>query len=127
MPFYEYECQTCKSQFEKLLSFSKCDTIQDCPECQSKETKKIVSLTSFVLKGDGWPGKNLRIKAQMGEKNRRLDIKQDEQKRDAPVTTLAPNVGGQRVDSWSEAQKLATSQGKDGSTYEPMIRKEKAV
>jgi hypothetical protein len=60
----------------------------------------------------------------MAEKNRRLDQKQAERKREAPGVRLAPNVEGERVGSWSEAKKLAESKGKDGSTYEPMIRKE---
>ena len=126
MPFYEYECKSCGYQFEKLLKFSQCDEVQECPECNSKETKKLISLAGFVLKGDGWPGKNLRIRGQMAEKNRRLDVKQNERKRDQPHVKLAPNVGGERVDSWSDAQKLAKSQGKNTASYDQLVRKEKS-
>ena len=82
---------------------------------------------NFVLKGDAWAGKNLTLLKQMDDKNARLDRKQEEKKRDLKgMMRLAPNVGGERVDSWSEAAKLAASRGKDTSSYEPMVRKEKA-
>ncbi len=43
MPMYEYECKTCGEKFEKRLSFSQADQIQECPACRSNETKKRVS------------------------------------------------------------------------------------
>jgi hypothetical protein len=79
------------------------------------------------LKGDSWAGKNMTLLSQMNAKNERLDRKQEEKKRDLKgIMRLAPNVGGERVDTWSEAARLAASRGKDVSSYEPMVRKEKA-
>ena len=47
-------------------------------------------------------------------------------KRDTNVGgSLAPNVDGERVDSWSDAQKLAKSKGKSAESYEPLVQKEK--
>jgi hypothetical protein len=63
----------------------------------------------------------------MEKKNQRLDAKQNERKRDAPMVTLAPNVGGERVESWSEASKLAASKGKDTSGYDALARKETSL
>jgi hypothetical protein len=60
----------------------------------------------------------------MAAKNRRLDAKQRE--RPSPVT-LAPNVGGEQTDTWAEAQKLAASKGKDTTSYEPLVTKEKGA
>jgi len=127
MPVYEYQCKSCETAFEKRLAISNYDDPQSCPECSSQQTTKLVSMTSFVLKGDSWPGKNDRIKRQMGAKNRRLSQKTAEMKRDAPVATLAPNVEGERVGSWREAQSLAASKGKDTSTYDTHVRKEKVA
>jgi len=50
--------------------------------------------------------------------------KTEEQKRDAPPVTLAPNVDGERTDTWVEARKLAASKGKDPSSYDKMVKKE---
>lgn len=80
----------------------------------------------MIFKGDGWSTKNERIKAQMRKKNEKLDARQNEMRNDTNVGgRLTPNVDGERVDSWSEAQKLAKSKGKETASYEPLIQKEK--
>jgi len=85
-----------------------------------------MSLTNFVLRGDGWPGKAGKIKDQMRKKNERLDRKQAVRaKEDSSMSSrLVPNVEGERVNSWSDAQKMAASQGKSTKSYEPYVRKE---
>jgi len=103
------------------------DDPQACPECGTSPAKKRVSLgAGFILSGDDWAGKNHTISRQMAAKNRRLDSKQNVIKREAPSVALTPNVNGERVGSWAEAQKLAASKGKDASTYDAVVRKEKA-
>ena len=99
---------------------------QPCPECGAKNVKLFLPTRNFILKGDGWAGKNHRINQQMRAKNKKLDARTAEMKRDAPSVTLAPNVDGERVDSWSDAQKLAKSKGKSTESYVPHIAKEKA-
>jgi putative FmdB family regulatory protein len=125
MPTYNYHCDACDTPFERILRMSQSKDPQECPECGASPARKTILSVSFILKGDGWAGKNNRIAGQMRKKNQRLTQKQNEQKRDAPAVTLAPNVGGERVDSWSEASKLAASQGKDTSGYESRARSEK--
>jgi len=99
---------------------------QNCPNCNEGPVKKLITGgTGFILRGDGWAGKNNRINNQMRQKNRRLNSKQDRMKRDAPSVTLAPNVEGQQVGSWSEASKLAASKGKNTSGYDARARQEK--
>jgi len=124
MPNYEFECPKC-GVFERVLRLAESNDPQTC-EC-GEQAKKLISKTGFVLRGDNWPGKAARVRGQMKEKNRRLGAKQDERLRDQPPVTLAPNVDGERTGSWAEAKKLAKSKGKDTSTYEPMVRKEKAA
>lgn len=126
MPIYAYKCTNgeCLDSFEKHLPLSEFDNDQGCPSCGSLAEKR-VSGVGFVLKGDAWPGKNIRIKNQMAAKNKRLSVKQNERKKDAPPVTLAPNVDGERVGSWAEAKKLAASKGKATSTYDALVRKEK--
>ena len=128
MPVYSYQCEDegCKNDFDLTLPMSSYAEAQNCPEC-SHSSKRLVTSVGFVLKGDGWTGKNLRIKKQMALKNRRLDTKQNEMKRDAPAMTLAPNVNGERVETWDEAKRLAESKGKETSTYDSYVRKEKAA
>ncbi len=53
MPIYEYGCETCGHTFERLQKVSD-EPVKDCPECAGGSVKKLVSRTSFVLKGGGW-------------------------------------------------------------------------
>ncbi len=52
MPIYEYKCNACGHRFEKLQSFSE-EPIKTCPRCGG-EVKKLISRSSFILKGSGW-------------------------------------------------------------------------
>ncbi len=53
MPVYEYECNTCKGRFELMQKFSDpAPTV--CQLCKAKGVRKVLSPTSFVLKGSGW-------------------------------------------------------------------------
>lgn len=126
MPTYEYQCPKCGHEFAKRLRMSQYKDPQSCPECGHSPADKLVSKPNFILKGDDWAGKNIRINRQMAEKNRRLKAKEEERKRDATVR-LAPNVDGERVDTWSEAKKLAESRGKDTTGYEKMEREAKQL
>jgi putative FmdB family regulatory protein len=126
MPNYEYQCGSCELHFEQRLPIARHDEAQDCPDCGTPEANKLVSAVGFILKGDGWAGKNNRIKNQMAQKNRRLDTKGGEMKRDAPVASLSPNVEGEQTGSWAEAKALAASKGKETTSYDSYIRKEKA-
>jgi putative FmdB family regulatory protein len=51
MPIYEYECSKC-GVFEINQRITD-DPIRKCPTCRSK-VKKLISNTSFQLKGSGW-------------------------------------------------------------------------
>ncbi|MDP2306148.1 MAG: zinc ribbon domain-containing protein [Pseudomonadota bacterium] len=53
MPIYEYSCPDCGHEFEAIQKFSD-DPIKDCPSCKAANVKKLISMTSFVLKGGGW-------------------------------------------------------------------------
>jgi len=52
MPVYEYECPTCQSVIEVQQKIAD-QPLSSCPECQSP-VRKLMSMTSFQLKGGGW-------------------------------------------------------------------------
>jgi putative FmdB family regulatory protein len=52
MPVYEYSCEHCAKTFEQLQKFSD-PPLTVCPDCQGPVTK-LISRTSFQLKGGGW-------------------------------------------------------------------------
>jgi putative FmdB family regulatory protein len=51
MPVYEYECQKCGT-FETTQRITE-EPLSKCPTCKGK-VKKLISNTSFQLKGTGW-------------------------------------------------------------------------
>ncbi|MBL4682891.1 MAG: zinc ribbon domain-containing protein [Pseudomonadales bacterium] len=53
MPIYEYQCQSCGHEMEKIQKMSD-DRLKDCPACEKPALKKLVSAAAFRLKGDGW-------------------------------------------------------------------------
>jgi putative FmdB family regulatory protein len=53
MPFYEYACEKCESEFEVEQRITD-DPLKSCPKCRSRRIKRLISRTSFALKGGGW-------------------------------------------------------------------------
>ena len=52
MPIYEYECDQCEKTFEARQSIN--DTpLSTCPDC-GQPVRKLISASSFLLKGSGW-------------------------------------------------------------------------
>jgi putative FmdB family regulatory protein len=52
MPLYEYKCRKCGSKFEVIQKFS--DAPIAVHDGCGGEVEKLVSLSSFALKGSGW-------------------------------------------------------------------------
>lgn len=52
MPVYEYECQKCDKVFEVQQKIAD-EPLSECPQCQAP-VKKLMSMSSFQLKGGGW-------------------------------------------------------------------------
>jgi len=52
MPVYEYKCIKCGEQFEVTQKITD-DPLTDCNICGG-ELRRLITNTSFVLKGSGW-------------------------------------------------------------------------
>lgn len=53
MPFYEYECRSCKFYTEVMQKISDPPLVK-CPSCGKRTLQKLVSAPVFRLKGSGW-------------------------------------------------------------------------
>jgi putative FmdB family regulatory protein len=53
MPIYEYQCGGCGEVFEERQKISD-PPLKKHAACGSKKVKKLISATSFQLKGEGW-------------------------------------------------------------------------
>ena|SRR4030067_1059935 len=52
MPIYEYACEKCNKHFEVMQKITD-KSLTTCSDCKG-HLKKMISNTSFVLKGTGW-------------------------------------------------------------------------
>jgi putative FmdB family regulatory protein len=52
MPIYEYKCQKCGEEFEVFQGIAD-PTVKSCKFCKGS-VRKLMSLSSFHLKGNGW-------------------------------------------------------------------------
>jgi putative FmdB family regulatory protein len=64
MPIYEYECTSCCNVFEVIQRMTE-DPLNSCPDC-SGPVKKLVSKSSFQLKGGGWYADGYSAKSPNG-------------------------------------------------------------
>jgi len=78
MALYEFICKKCNNKFEEIRKFSDESPIV-CPFCNSKRVKKIISKSSFILKGNGW------YKDGYGKKK---DVKDDKEE----LTEVKPSI-----------------------------------
>jgi putative FmdB family regulatory protein len=52
MPLYEYKCEACDHQFERIQKFSD-PPIEVCPACGGR-VRKLLSTPAIQFKGTGW-------------------------------------------------------------------------
>jgi putative FmdB family regulatory protein len=53
MPIYEYRCQSCGHELEKLQRMNDPE-LRDCPACGKAKLRRLISAAGFRLKGGGW-------------------------------------------------------------------------
>ena len=83
MPIYEYACQHCGKTLEALQKMQD-PPLTDCTFCGQSALTKLISKTSFQLKGSGWYATDFRDKSPTASGD-----KQDEKK---PGENAKPEV-----------------------------------
>ena len=53
MPIYEYACAACGHQFEEWQKITD-KPVRACTKCKPNKVERLISQTSFHLKGGGW-------------------------------------------------------------------------
>lgn len=51
MPIYEFECGQCGEMFETVQAY---EASVRCPKCGSGDVSRLISRTTFQLRGEGW-------------------------------------------------------------------------
>lgn len=53
MPIYEYQCTECGEALEEMVLPGRAEPTV-CPKCGKPNLSRVISTTSFQLKGGGW-------------------------------------------------------------------------
>jgi len=53
MPIYEYLCDACGEDFERMQSFSE-EPVRVCPRCGASSVRRVISPVGVIFKGSGW-------------------------------------------------------------------------
>ena len=104
MPIYEYKCQKCGT-FETTQKITD-KPLGKCPTCKGK-VKKLISNTSFQLKGTGWYVTDYARKGQNGE-------------------SKSGNGSKSSSESKSESKSESPSSGKEKSSSESKSESKKS-
>lgn len=97
MPFYEYQCNNCGKLTEVLQKISD-PRLTQCGDCGADALIKLVSKTSFKLKGSGWYVSDFR-----GDKPSAKDKARDDVNTDAAGVGQTSTVNSGKADSTSQA------------------------
>jgi putative FmdB family regulatory protein len=106
MPIYEYRCEACGAELEKLQKISD-PVLRECPECGRETLVKLVSATSFRLKGSGWYESDFKT----GKKKNGLG-----ENADSTQAAAAP------VDAKSDAAAAASAAGANGESKTTAVK-----
>lgn len=89
MPRYEYECPKDGTLVEVGHSMSECDTHEEkCPSCNGTMKRLVGGAGGFLLKGDGWTGRDIREKRSRGSHSKVMDKRMNENSGDKKVSRV---------------------------------------
>ena len=106
MPIYEYQCQSCGHELEKLQRMSEIP-LRDCPDCGESELRRLVSAAGFRLKGSGWYETDFKKDGKRNLHDSHGAGKPAAEKKDAPATETAKSADTKSADTKKAAAKPA--------------------
>ena len=105
MPIYEYRCQDCHHEFERMQKFSD-PPVAACPTCTGS-VQKLISRSAFHLKGSGW---------YVTDYARNGDQKSDSSEKSISENTTSEKGTSEKRDGDSAASKSSSESGSDSTT-----------
>jgi putative FmdB family regulatory protein len=109
MPIYEYKCEKCGRESEVMQKMTEKPLIE-CEKCGGK-LKKMISNTSFVLKGSGW------YATDYADKNRKSSANELSDKKEAKDSAEQKETKKEKMDNTTQketkTEKTDSTTGKD--------------
>jgi putative FmdB family regulatory protein len=106
VPIYEYECKKCGLEFEVIQGFSD-KPVRKCETCGGK-VRKLVSQSSFHLKGTGWYVTDYASK-KPGSKAAGEGHQKSESKSDSKSDSKSESKSDSKADNKTPAKKKSKS------------------
>lgn len=108
MPIYEYQCQACEFEFEKLQKISD-PVLVDCPQCHQPSLKKKISAAGFRLSGGGWYETDFKS----GNKKNLAGEGGDAKAKDKPADNKAADKKSESAAPKAETKPAAAAKSKE--------------
>lgn len=116
MPTYEYRCGACGHEFEIEQRIT-ADRLTDCPACKQPKLERLISASSFTLKGGGWykdgygSPKTPRTESQVSDRLSKA-ISEDKQKEaEKSTATESSSTSTSTSESTSSSTSATASTG----------------
>lgn len=119
MPFYEYECSSCKFYSEVMQKITDAP-LTKCPSCGKKSLQKLVSAPNFRLKGGGWYETDFKSE----QENKRNLVAADKEE---AATKAEPAAEGAKADATKGESKPEGAKPESKADREPSEAKRPAV
>jgi putative FmdB family regulatory protein len=113
MPIYEYQCEKCGT-FETTQRITD-KALTKCPTCKGK-VKKLISNTSFQLKGTGWYITDYARKEKGGVKTENGSKPSESKSSEAKSETKTESKGESKTESSSSTTKTSSDKSSSTST-----------
>src|ERR1700686_5762504 len=113
MPLYEYKCEKCGHQFEKIQKFSD-KMLKKCPECGGR-IEQMISAPAVQFKGFGWYVTDYANKSHAPSSDGAKDSK--DSKKDGGKSEGSSSEGSSK-DSASKDSSSKESSSKESSSKE---------
>jgi putative FmdB family regulatory protein len=116
MPFYEYECTSCKFYVEVMQKISDAP-LRKCTSCGKNTLKKLISAPVFRLKGSGWYETDFK-----SDKENKRNLAGDREESESKTEAKSDGAGA----GSTESSKPAAS-SKPVKTSAPAVRTRKSA
>jgi putative FmdB family regulatory protein len=113
MPTYEYHCQNCGSDFEKVQKFSD-SPVKKCLVCGKGPVRRVLQPAAIVFKGSGWYATDHRSPSGNGSKAEKADKadkaeKGDKSEKAEKSASASPAKGEAEAKPAKKESKASTS------------------
>lgn len=108
MPIYEYKCEHCQETFEVLQKFSD-EPLTECILCSNGPVKKLISASSFILKGEGFYVNDYKKKETAPEKSNGSSSSA------STASDATPSASDSKTASASDSKTASTDKAKSSA------------